>query len=1296
MTSELRPSKKSDSSTEPATSNSTVAPQSSLKYGPNNEDKKMEDLASLKGSSPAGEVSSSMPSTQLLEVDLNQDRRKRRKTDSPKAKDSPVCDHDHTFPPLSGSQGFQKAKSGTTTGTNGAETLFSDQEPQGEREGTDNDRPSSVSTPISAEAHQALENCAMGMANDTATSSGGGELYPAVDGGAAMTPKQGPDAMQAVANEGESKPKKLLRLNPKTGTIGSPPSKKKEPEVEPVHKPARARRQKQPSSKVVAVHYGVGTNLPAEIGPKIGQILDGTETATSFTSKGSTQNNKPLSRKVTGANPGAAPHPFFLGKPAVKTSAAQPPTTSTPEDKGTSRSQESTTLYLTGPRLLKRPINKASVSTFSSFGGFGANTTKILKFPGAAEPAWPWKGMTHIRGANESLVGFLQPSNSMSSLPSRSKKSKNQAVEVLAAEDVIDRLATDLCVPSIVKSLKDVNVDEYPPLPECLRTPTRHFSTGPRLQKQVQKELFAPLSPPAANDEESASEDEIQGTGHKKTHIHPALANLYDALASSLSAFDQSRCETQSWALKYSPKAAAEVLQTGRQAMILKEWLQTLTVQSVETGAGDHSHSRASSVSRRLAVPGKRKQKSKKLEGFVVSSDEEDGDMTEISEPEDDATPRGSQGAKRTVVRTSNADTKSSGRLTNAVVVSGPHGCGKTAAVYAAAKELGFEIFEINSSSRRSGKDILEKVGDMTHNHLVQSAQKEVPTDPVDEDAKRIADALESDIQSGRQGTMNSFFKPKDSTKAKPKAKKSETATSKTESKKTSAIAKAPPKQQKQSLILFEEVDILYEEDKQFWATVIAMIVQSKRPIIMTCTDESAVPLDSLTLHAIVRLTSPPVDLATDYLLLVAANEGHLLCREAVKLLYESRQLDLRASLMELNFWCQFAVGDVRGGLEWLYPRWPPSSDLDENEHTIRVISEGTYETGMGWLSQDFLESHQPYLDIEEETLHEAWDGWHLDIGDCEKRLDIAAWATRMHAQSKGKRDQAATVSIYGDYLDAMSAADVCAGGAFAPYNKVSLIWHYVSYNIMSNCHQVQLDSSLPKLSSKVREDYILAYELLEGSPLVTYDSIGLDVSLWMKSRARKYLQIDQHTKLGFEVPPELDRPSEAQIIELIRNESCSPEFSLSRQDFSLAFDPISEPEKTSLHSTGSLEASSFDRNLSLITLDIAPYVRSIVAYDARLQQDRSRLSGLLSEGGRRGKRMRTTRSAMSALEGGARSTTRRDRYFGPGLNPHFVLRTGTQSWLDAMLADMKGMGREGSNEIGSGVDEVTGGEDSQ
>jgi hypothetical protein len=185
-------------------------------------------------------------------------------------------------------------------------------------------------------------------------------------------------------------------------------------------------------------------------------------------------------------------------------------------------------------------------------------------------------------------------------------------------------------------------------------------------------------------------------------------------------------------------------------------------------------------------------------------------------------------------------------------------------------------------------------------------------------------------------------------------------------------------------------------------------------------------------------------------------------------------------------------------------------------------------------------------------------------------------------------------------------------------------------------------------------------------------DNTGLKIALWMKSRARKYLQVDQHVVHGFEYPSELDRPSEAKIIGLIGNQISAPEFALTRQDLSLAFDPISEPEKTSISTNGKLEASVFDRTQAIITTDLAPYVRSIVSYDAKLQQERDRLSNLLSEGGRKGKRMRTTRSAFSALEGGARSTTRKDRYFG-AINPYSVLKTGRPSWLEAVPSESIG-----------------------
>ena len=832
----------------------------------------------------------------------------------------------------------------------------------------------------------------------------------------------------------ERKPSKVLRLNLKTGTIGSPPAKKSKPLGDKPEKGTLKGNRQGLNSRIVTIRYGLSS-----IGLKVDQILNNKKLPPPVADKvecpeiTSTDPSKPLK----------SIHPLFLGKVAAKLSSPKKLPKQDAPDVDAQRQIGSIILGRTRPGSLDNSAlpSKVKVSAFSEFGSAG----KVLKFPGAVEPAWPARGMVHVRGHAQGMNEVQQQGQYAMQIRSNIKKSKYQAIEVLAKEDVVGALATDLCIGDVAKGIQEINLDQFPALPSCLRLPVKHFETGADLQRRVRREICTSLPSPNTVDT-SSSEDEVRGSSSTRGRIHPALEKTYNSIATSLSAFDQGQCETQPWTHKYSPRSAAEVLQTGKAAFILKEWLQTLTVTSVETGTRNRSGSRASSVSRHSATskpgyPGKRKRKSKKLEGFVVSSEEEDNDMDEISEPEDDPSPRGSQGLlKKTVVRAGDMGArgfKDSVRLTNAVVVSGPHGCGKTAATYAVAKELGFEVFEINSSSRRSGKDILEKVGDMTRNHLVQRSQIQSQVDPIDEDAQRISDALADDLKSGRQGTMNSFFKPKPSKIAKPKSKKPISVKEQSEATKNNFAPKVPAKHQKQSLILLEEVDILYEEDKQFWATVLNLIAQSKRPIIMTCNDESALPLQSLSLHAIIRFMPPPIDLAVDYMLLVAACEGHALRRDAVSALYESRYLDLRASLMELDFWCQFAVGDLKCGLDWYYPRWPRGSDIDTEGNVIRVVSEGSLGTGMGWLSQDFLYSHLHHLDIEEEILHEAWDGWNLDIGDWQQNLDLTAWADKTTALSTSTTDYRSSLNMYVNFSEAMSVADLCSGSAFAPSDRV-------------------------------------------------------------------------------------------------------------------------------------------------------------------------------------------------------------------------------------------------------------------
>ena len=55
------------------------------------------------------------------------------------------------------------------------------------------------------------------------------------------------------------------------------------------------------------------------------------------------------------------------------------------------------------------------------------------------------------------------------------------------------------------------------------------------------------------------------------------------------------------------------------------------------------------------------------------------------------------------------------------MLIVGPPGCGKTASVYALAEELGFNVLEVNASSKRNGKSVLSQLHEATQSHTLNN-----------------------------------------------------------------------------------------------------------------------------------------------------------------------------------------------------------------------------------------------------------------------------------------------------------------------------------------------------------------------------------------------------------------------------------------------------------------------------------------------------------------------------------------------------------------------------------------------
>nr|XP_056716409.1 ATPase family AAA domain-containing protein 5 [Euleptes europaea] len=272
--------------------------------------------------------------------------------------------------------------------------------------------------------------------------------------------------------------------------------------------------------------------------------------------------------------------------------------------------------------------------------------------------------------------------------------------------------------------------------------------------------------------------------------------------------------------------------------------------------------------------------------------------------------------------------------LCNTVLLSGPSGVGKTAAVYACAQELGFKIFEVNASCQRSGRQILSQLKEATQSHQVakqgvnshkpcffnstKSPKKFSPRKewspkkpPVSPRRAGLKQGLASKMltsyfkisskEGNAQQQENSKERKKTLFEDKVQIKSVKRGTGEEESNKKSAT----------SLILFEEVDIIFDEDVGFLNAIKTFMATTKRPVVLTTNDPSFSLIFDGLFEEITFIVPSLVNVAS-YLQVLCLAENLRTDIGDFAALLTTNNCDIRQSILNLQFWVRSGGGYLK------------------------------------------------------------------------------------------------------------------------------------------------------------------------------------------------------------------------------------------------------------------------------------------------------------------------------------------------------------------------------------------------
>ncbi|KFV40282.1 ATPase family AAA domain-containing protein 5, partial [Gavia stellata] len=418
--------------------------------------------------------------------------------------------------------------------------------------------------------------------------------------------------------------------------------------------------------------------------------------------------------------------------------------------------------------------------------------------------------------------------------------------------------------------------------------------TETEIKSRVSRNLISPIS-----GEKQAETGQAMHLGKNKTQ-KPDVVTEDTEYLSEPNALSGVEKEDMLWTEKYHPQDSSELVGNKKEIERLHSWLKEWK--------------------KRADWEEKRNQKGEK-------EDEEHQDSLDSLDFKDNK-----------------SDIEEETSLCNTVLITGPPGVGKTAAVYACAQELGFKIFEVNASCQRSGRQILSQLKEATQSHQVDKkginahkpcffnscssakspkkmyspkkviSPRKPPLSPKGSGLKRslphktLANYFKiSSKRKCNDGAVTSQEKNKGNTQNSCEEKKD----AQIKSINKEAEGGEHNRKSATSLILFEEVDIIFDEDAGFLSAIKTFMATAKRPVILTTND----PTFSLMFDGYfeeINFRTPSLINAASYLQVLCLAENLRTDVTDLAALLTTNNCDIRQSVLYLQFWIKSGGGCLK------------------------------------------------------------------------------------------------------------------------------------------------------------------------------------------------------------------------------------------------------------------------------------------------------------------------------------------------------------------------------------------------